>query len=61
LGIASREIWDELMQVKASGKPVIASMGNVAASGGYYIAGGALIHIADCCFVVQTCWPYLAA
>jgi ClpP class serine protease len=43
------------MQVKASGKPVIASMGNMAASAGYEIAGEASIHIADYSFAVQSC------
>ncbi|QDU63528.1 Protease 4 [Planctomycetes bacterium Pan216] len=36
--LASDLIWHEL---KKSGKPVVASMGNTAASGGYYIALGA--------------------
>jgi protease-4 len=35
--LASETIWREVMLTKKS-KPVIASMGNVAASGGYYIA-----------------------
>lgn len=34
---ASQEIYDQILDVKKT-KPVIASMGNVAASGGYYIA-----------------------
>ncbi|KAL0051364.1 hypothetical protein WJX82_006285 [Trebouxia sp. C0006] len=41
LALASHEIWDEVMQVKASGKPVIASMGNMAASAGCEIAAAA--------------------
>lgn len=34
-------IWRELEQIKKAGKPVIASFGDYAASGGYYIACGA--------------------
>jgi len=39
--IASDRIWNRLEQVQASGVPVVVSMGNVAASGGYYISMGA--------------------
>jgi len=35
---ASQEIYDQLLKFKLSGKPVIVSMGSVAASGGYYVA-----------------------
>jgi protease-4 len=35
---ASQEIFDELMKVRRQGKPIVASMGDVAASGGYYVA-----------------------
>ena len=38
---ASQEIYEKVKQVRESGKVVIASMGSVAASGGYYIACGA--------------------
>lgn len=38
---ASQEIYDELVRVRAQGKPVVASMGGVAASGAYYVACGA--------------------
>lgn len=34
-------IWHEIERIKAAGKPVIASFGDYAASGGYYIAAGA--------------------
>jgi len=34
----SEEVWREIMRVRKSGKPVYASMADVAASGGYYIA-----------------------
>ena len=37
-GLASDIMWRELEMAKAAGKPVVASMGDVAASGGYYIA-----------------------
>ncbi len=36
--LASDEIWREIMITKETGLPVFASMGNVAASGGYYMA-----------------------
>lgn len=35
---ASEVVFDQLNQLKAMGKPLIASMGSVAASGGYYIS-----------------------
>lgn len=35
---ASQEIYDEIVRVRDRGKPIVASMGSVAASGGYYIA-----------------------
>ena len=35
---ATQEIYATVLKAKAQGKPVIASMGTVAASGGYYIA-----------------------
>ncbi|MCL2218428.1 MAG: signal peptide peptidase SppA [Chitinispirillia bacterium] len=37
----SQEIYNEIAAYKASGKPLIVSMGNTAASGGYYIAAPA--------------------
>lgn len=36
--MASDHIWQALMDLKATGKPVVASMGYLAASGGYYIS-----------------------
>jgi len=39
--IASDTIWRETVRARDAGKPVIVSMGNVAASGGYYVAAGA--------------------
>ncbi|MCK5148256.1 signal peptide peptidase SppA [bacterium] len=38
---ASQEIYEAVKAVRNSGKPIIASMGTVAASGGYYVACGA--------------------
>jgi len=38
---AAQEIYDELGKVRRRGKPIVASMGGIAASGGYYIACGA--------------------
>ncbi len=37
---ASQEIYQEVRRVRDSGKPIVCSMGSVAASGGYYIAVG---------------------
>ncbi|MDH5763374.1 MAG: signal peptide peptidase SppA [Nitrospinota bacterium] len=34
----SQEIYDEVLRVRADNKPIYASMGSLAASGGYYIA-----------------------
>jgi protease IV len=36
--VASDTIWREVVRVREAGKPLIVSMGDVAASGGYYIA-----------------------
>ena len=38
---SSENIWYAIEQLKAAGKPVVVSMGDYAASGGYYIAAGA--------------------
>ena len=38
---ASDEIWRAVEKVKEEGKPVIVSMGGVAASGGYFVSAGA--------------------
>ncbi len=37
---ASQEIYEEVKKTRDSGKPVVVSMGSVAASGGYYVACG---------------------
>ncbi len=39
--VASESIWREVVFARERGKPVIVSMGNVAGSGGYYVAAGA--------------------
>jgi len=39
--VASDSIWREVERAQAEGKPVIASMGNLAASGGYFVSMGA--------------------
>lgn len=39
--VASDTVWREVARARAEGKPVIASMGNLAASGGYFVAMGA--------------------
>ena len=36
--VASDTIWREVVRARASGKPVVVSMGDVAASGGYFIS-----------------------
>ncbi|MCF6276200.1 MAG: signal peptide peptidase SppA, partial [Robiginitomaculum sp.] len=38
---ASDQIWDAVIKAKAAGKPVVISMGQYAASGGYYVAAPA--------------------
>lgn len=45
--IASDTIWRAVMRAKAAGKPVIVSMGNVAASGGYFISAPATKIVAE--------------
>jgi protease IV len=36
--VASDMVWREVVRARAAGKPVVVSMGNVAASGGYFIS-----------------------
>jgi len=38
---ASQEIYEEVKKTRKSGKPIVVSMGSVAASGGYYVSCGA--------------------
>ena len=39
--VASQEMYEEVRKTRESGKPVVVSMGSLAASGGYYVACGA--------------------
>ena len=45
--VASDAIWREVGQARAAGKPVVVSMGDVAGSGGYYVAMGADAIVAE--------------
>lgn len=44
---ASQEIYEEVKKVRDSGKPIVVSMGAVAASGGYYASCGATKIVAN--------------
>src|SRR5580698_3082541 len=44
---ASDVIWREVVKLRAAGKPVVVSMGDVAASGGYFIAAPADVIVAQ--------------
>ena len=46
-GFASAEIWRAVREARRQGKPVVASMGDVAASGGYLVAAGADLIVAE--------------
>jgi protease-4 len=45
--VASDVIWREVGQLRKAGKPVVASMSDVAASGGYFVAMGADAIVAE--------------
>jgi protease-4 len=45
--VASDTIWREVVRVRAGGKPVVVSMGDVAASGGYFISMAADVIVAQ--------------
>ena len=45
--VASDTIWREVVRARAAGKPVVVSMSDVAASGGYYIAMAADVIVAQ--------------
>ena len=45
--IASETIWQAVQRARGRGKPVIVSMGNVAGSGGYYVAAPADLIVAE--------------
>jgi protease-4 len=44
---ASQEIYEEVKKTRDAGRPVVVSMGSVAASGGYYVACGATRIVAN--------------
>jgi protease-4 len=44
---ASQEIYEEVRKTRESGKIIVVSMGSIAASGGYYIAAGSSLIIAN--------------
>jgi protease-4 len=44
---ASDVIWREVVRIRGAGKPVIVSMGDVAASGGYFISAAADVIVAQ--------------
>ena len=44
---ASQEIYEEVKKTRDSGKIIVVSMGSIAASGGYYIAVGSSLIIAN--------------
>jgi protease IV len=45
--VASDAIWHQVALTRQAGKPVVASMGDVAASGGYFVAMGADVIVAE--------------
>jgi len=45
--VASDAIWREVVRARSAGKPVVVSMGDVAASGGYFIAMAADLIVAQ--------------
>lgn len=45
--VPSQEMYEEVKKTRAQGKPVIVSMGSVAASGGYYVSCGATKIVAN--------------
>jgi protease-4 len=45
--VASDTIWREVVLAREAGKPVVVSMGNVAASGGYFVAAPATVIVAQ--------------
>ena len=45
--VASDSIWREVRRLRGSGKPVVVSMGDVAASGGYFVSAPADLIVAE--------------
>ena len=52
--MASDAIWHEVRNLRRAGTPVVVSMGNYAASGGYQISGLPLLHITRWCLHVSS-------
>lgn len=44
---AAHEIYQEIKRIRDSGKPVVVSMGTIAASGGYYVSAPATVIVAN--------------
>lgn len=44
---ASQEIYEEVKKIRDGGKPIVVSMGSVAASGGYYVSCGSTKIVAN--------------
>lgn len=44
---ASQEMYEEVKKTRDSGKPVVVSVGSIAASGGYYVACGSSLIVAN--------------
>lgn len=44
---AAHEIYQQIRHIREDGKPVVASMGSIAASGGYYVATPATVIVAN--------------
>jgi protease IV len=45
--VPSQEMYEEVRKTREGGKPVVVSMGSLAASGGYYVSCGASIIVAN--------------
>lgn len=45
--VPSQEMYEEVKKTRAAGMPVVASMGSLAASGGYYVAVGCSVVVAN--------------
>ncbi len=58
--MASEQIYREMAAIRAAGKPVVVSMGNVAASGGYYVASPANQIIASATTITGSIGIYAA-
>ncbi len=45
--VPSQELYEEVKRTRESGKPVVVSMGSLAASGGYYVSCGGSVIVAN--------------